>query len=557
MGRLQEALNVYLSLNAIDPGNTALAERILNIVYSELDYKLLLHICRHFLENKFNYAVTYEYLSKLYVDFGQLDNALRHIENALAIEPNNDKYIQERIILQYQNGLFEQVLEYEKYILNNDTSEAHKNIPLIYAKSLAESGRVSDARNFYVNLLRQSNSTDQLNIINEIALLHQEIELNPQQAKFLFSYILKRDPSNPIALSNMALHETNTFALDAYQKACQLLPDNPLVNLNYSYALLDDGQLEQGFELYENRIIVHRKYLSHRVKRLESLENKKIFLWAEQGLGDHIKWAWFYQYLQDICSEVSIQVDKRLVMLLQRSFPGIRFTGEEINTLIETENFETYDAEIMMASLGLYFSAKIIERQANFKSEEINQSYLSADNDRVSYWQKKITSLTKSRAIGVCWRSGLQSKLRYLHSLDANDIVEIFKDLDCSIVNLQYGTTQEEIEILRTGLGTRFIHFDEIDLKDDQDDLAALISATAAVFTGPTAVHDLSGAIGADTLCFVHYGANDFYSTYGKPFDFAYPNLKYIGQKHMLLSELLNYFQDQLIKRFNIVRRCS
>jgi len=132
--------------------------------------------------------------------------------------------------------------------------------------------------------------------------------------------------------------------------------------------------------------------------------------------------------------------------------------------------------------------------------------------------------------------------------MSVDEMIKIFHDIDCYVVNLQYSYSTRELDILSQSLGERFIHFPEIDLKDNMDDLAALLKSLDLVFTTPTAVHDLSGAIGVNTLCFVHFGANEYYSRFGKSYHFAYPMVEYIGQKNTTIENSNSYFKEKIIK---------
>ena len=551
-GRLNEALGIYLSVHAIAPENELLAERILTVAYADGDFKLVLEICHHYLSNNLEYAVTFDYLSRVYEDFDQYDNAIKHLDNALALDPDNEDYTQRLIILCYKDRQYQTVLSYAEYINSHDVSQAAKNIHIILARSYAEVGDLRAARSHYVKRLRDEKVLSRLDMINEIGLFHQNYEGNLDRAVFLFNYILRRDPTHIVALSNLALHSDKQFTLEAYRTAYEQQPDSDMVNYNYAFALLDDGQLEEGFKRYERRISLYQKYLSKRVSLPEDLTDKKIFVWKEQGLGDEIIWAWFYQYLGKLCAEVTVQVDKRLIPLMSRSYPEIRFVGEDNDTLVQVADFSGYDHEIMLASQGMFFADEIRQAQQAREANQIRAPFLKPDPERVAYWQQKLADHSARQAVGICWRSGLQAQLRHLNSMHVEQIADLFRDIDCDVVNLQYSVTDEELAVLRDVLGDRFIHFDELNLKDDQDDIAALCAATGQIFTGFTAVHELAGAVGAQVLCFIHFGANQHHYLYGKPFNFAYPTLEFVGQQETFLEDSQEYFKTMILERFEL-----
>jgi ADP-heptose:LPS heptosyltransferase len=66
-------------------------------------------------------------------------------------------------------------------------------------------------------------------------------------------------------------------------------------------------------------------------------------------------------------------------------------------------------------------------------------------------------------------------------------------------VNLQYGECGDELAALAERSGLLVHHFDDLDLKDDFEGLAALVAALDGVVTAATAVSSVAGALGRPT----------------------------------------------------------
>ena len=66
-------------------------------------------------------------------------------------------------------------------------------------------------------------------------------------------------------------------------------------------------------------------------------------------------------------------------------------------------------------------------------------------------------------------------------------------------VNLQYGETAEELSQINSKYGLHVEQIDEVDLFNDLDSLAALISACDIVVSIDNATVHLAGALGVDT----------------------------------------------------------
>ncbi len=545
----EEALSVYIELNKIDPTNINIVERMLLIFYARNDTKQVLTICQYFIQKELKYHIIYRYIAQVFSDIGNHSRAVDYMETAIVLnEVNNQEYINILIEFYFKNNDFEKITKLKDNIFTNEYSKLH--IKLIFAVSLAELGKISEARKQFCSLYIQEN--DRLSVLSQIALFHFNFENNLAKSNFINQYILNRDPLNVVALTNISMHESKAFALESYrkayqQKAYQQHHENPIIRMNYGYELIHSGQFELGYKLYESRIITYMPFLSGRLSYPEKLENNYIFIWREQGIADEIMNSWFFQFLSQSNIKHTIQIDERLLPLMNRSFPELTFTGLSNVDILAYEDLEKYDHEIALVSLAKYYTDKILKTQ-NAIEQGINQKpYLLTNQSRTEYWKGKLSKLTTRKTVGVCWRSGKQGKGRH-GFLTAQMTADLFSDLDCCIVNLQYSYTAEEAELLSSVLGDRFINFQEIDLKNDQDDLASLINALDFVFSATTAVYALAGAIGKKTYTFVYQRKNDDYIVFDKPYNMAFPSVEYWGENGKFPKYSLGYIKSHLEK---------
>ena len=73
---------------------------------------------------------------------------------------------------------------------------------------------------------------------------------------------------------------------------------------------------------------------------------------------------------------------------------------------------------------------------------------------------------------------------------------------DCIFVNLQYGECEDELQRIESEVGINILRWDDVDLKNNQEQLAALISCLNIVVTAGTAVLGISMALGTKTIVF-------------------------------------------------------
>jgi len=529
-----EALIIYEELNNLDPENIAIAERMLFICYKLKATKQVLTICYHFLEKKLYYPAIYDYMARFFYESGNLEKAIEYMNYALTLDEDNEEYKNRLIHHLYKNREFLAVLEFEQYI--NVTKSLPIGIKLVFANSLAGSGRIKDARNYFVSLLKAKE--DKHAVLGEVAHFHMSHELNPVKGRFVNNYILKREPENVQALTNLAIHSGDEISIPVYEKVLALCPDEPLFRMNYGHKLLTSGQLKKAFDFYESRVGMSQPYLAGRLRYPKDIKDKNIFVWREQGIGDQFIWSWLFRLLVEQNISATIHIEKRLLNLMQQSFPSLTFTGDDPIDVCYNVNFNEYDAEILTLSLGKYFIPEITTAQNEFEQGKYRKAHLFPDDKKADFWKQQINKFTDNKTVGVCWRSGVSGDMRDYSYLSAENIVEIFKDLQCTVVNLQYDYTDEEIELIHSTLGDRFINFSDLDLKDDQDNLAALISNLDLVFSVGTAVMALAGAVGANTLCAGGAG------TLGKPYNVMIPTVQGIVGPNSMRENTERYISE-------------
>jgi ADP-heptose:LPS heptosyltransferase len=102
--------------------------------------------------------------------------------------------------------------------------------------------------------------------------------------------------------------------------------------------------------------------------------------------------------------------------------------------------------------------------------------------------------------IGLAWRSLLLSKDRNHHYLLASDMAGLGRDIDADYWILQPHADDAEIKELRSA-GLR-VNVPKIDLKDDFEGQAALMSCLDAVVAPLTTTAELAGMVGAPVIIF-------------------------------------------------------
>ena len=252
---------------------------------------------------------------------------------------------------------------------------------------------------------------------------------------------------------------------------------NAHLNLAFSYLIL--GNFEQGWEKYESRRQIQQLEL-HKPKftqphwfGIESLKNKTILLYSEQGLGDTIQFCRYVTILSDLGAKVILQVQKPLARLLT-NLSGVS------QLIVEGSPLPEFDYHYPLLSLPLAFKTNLTNMPAA-------PHYLAADATQLKKWQTRLGPKIKPR-IGIVWSGNESPKNR---SIPLIDFVRVLSD------EFQFVSLQKEVrEVDRQLLQSRhdILHFGNEFL--DFADTAALCELVDIVVSIDTSVAHLAGAMG-------------------------------------------------------------
>ena len=299
-----------------------------------------------------------------------------------------------------------------------------------------------------------------------------------------------------LAQVHYRLDETSN-ALRYGKVAVLIAPDSEIVKANYGSYLLANGELEQGWDLFQNRVgrqAAADLYASN-LPDWDQCSAGSLTVLAEQGLGDELLFATCLRDLQEQTKEIAgldmhVQVDPRLISLFQRSFGGIDFEERGQKSAVR-------DHKLFMGDLAGMFRRTINQ----FPSDS---AFLQPDPVKQEEWRRWLTQVSNGRqTVGLCWRSGLRTVDRQKHYPAIEDLRPLLARKDICFVLLQYDECEDELLWARTKLNCEIHRPPGINLKDDLNDVAAILSELDQIVGGDTAVIALAGALGAEALCYV------------------------------------------------------
>ena len=306
------------------------------------------------------------------------------------------------------------------------------------------------------------------------------------------------DPEVPEAHFNLAIFYRDLGQLDAaiecFRKATRLNPNYAEAQRNLALALLLVGQFQEGWHLYVWRKHEQKTsaYYTCEHSWQPGQDRPKVLIVGEQGAGDQVMFASMLSAAQAYASELTVQTDPRLVPVLQRSLPTIRFID---HTHPAPEKFA--EKCLPMGSLGNHFG---LQRQEFIQRR---RQYLVADQSRTQSLRQSIAK-EGVKLCGISWNS-VRKDTGPSKSIALARLAPALALAGVRLVSLQYGDVSKEIRDLHRRTGIEVFCHPQIDNFYDLDGLVALINACDfVVSTSNTAAH-LAGALGKTTLLLLQH----------------------------------------------------
>lgn len=446
---------------------------------------------------------------------GDVTTALTCYETALRLMPENPGIANDLGRLSYRLNMVDLAEKFFRFFLSHRPGNA-------------------EAINNLASVLREKNDLD-----GAIALLQEAISANPQDASLwnaigtvvnargetanaalFYAEALKHGPDHMHALYNygnaLAVMGQIEEGLVYLKRALTLFTDPMNIytcKISLAFCYLALGDLDNGWAWYADRgkenTAEQITYVTDRPrwKAGMAVQGRRIFVSAEQGLGDEIMFA---TLLPDLIREVGpdghvgIAVEKRLVPLFEKAFPQCtvtrhhttKYKSKPVRLFPDIKTWDEWDDFALMAD----FFSRYRGRIEDFPTEN---AFLKPDPERVAYWKALLAGVNDKPKVGVLWKSAINHSRRNRYYSPFEQWQTVMAEPGIQFVNLQYGNTDAEMEEARAN-GLDIWTPPGIDLKNDLDDLSALCVALDGVMGHANATCNIAGAAGATVWLVTH-----------------------------------------------------
>lgn len=333
--------------------------------------------------------------------------------------------------------------------------------------------------------------------LKELSRFDEAITCYSEAIKFKSDYA---EPHNNIA--NIYTAQKKTIeALNLYDKAIGIDPSYAPSYWNKSLLKLLLGEYDEGWKLYEWRWRYGAKNLVRHIPAPlwlgnESLENKTIYIYSEQGLGDTIQFCRYIKLLANLGAKVIFEVQNPLIKTL-KNIEGVH------EVVAIGSSLPKVDFHCPLLSLPLAFKTLV-----DTIPDQI--PYIKPDTIKVEKWRQRLDK-NETLRVGLVWSGGFRPDQPELWQVNKrrNLDLQYLKKLNIKGINfysLQKGEPAEsEFKNLDSSSWDGPLIKNYVDELYDFSDTAALIENLDLVIAVDTSTAHMAAAMGKEVWLLNRY----------------------------------------------------
>jgi len=337
---------------------------------------------------------------------------------------------------------------------------------------------------------------------------------NIEAARHAFETAIMLEPGQIDALTNLAVMESRfgnfPRAIELFQQAIDALPESAAerrksLEFYKAFDHLRLGQLPIAWDLYESGFskLVPINAMRSPDRQFgdkprwsgQDLSSKTLLVWREQGIGDELRFAACLEDLKDKVGRLIFECSPRLSSAFSKAWPWVETRPETAYS--GTGVAQDFDFHIPVGSLMRFF-------RRNISDFSRSRAFVDPEPRLVAKFLGRLADCRKGKKlVGICWRSGLLTPTRNSEYTQVIDWSSLLQRDDVIFVNLQYGDSSAELQDVRRQLGVEILDWPDLNLKNDVDDVFALISCLDMVVTVRTTVNNMAGAVGTPCVLLI------------------------------------------------------
>jgi len=497
-GRLEDGEACFSKALEANPSNVEALNNLGNVRKEKGDILGAEALYQKALELRPHFAAASHNLGLLYLECRRLEDAMHFFQRSLSSEPD---YAEAHNNLGTALRMRGRLAEAEKHFraaisADPNLAEAYCGLgDVLQVRGMLDEAELSCKK----SLELRPKFADAMHNLATIAITRKKFET----AQSYCEAALQIAPDHIGALNHLGTlarwRADHLGAEVVFRRALAIDPDHAVTRFNLANILLLRENYTEGFELYESRLeafqrpctrsaALNAKLQSRTRWRGEPTGNKRLLVWAEQGLGDSLMMLRYLPLLSARgVGSFAVYCDDALRRVVQS-------LGAAQRVIVSDEEAEAVDFDVHcpIMSLPYVFGTGI-------DSVPDTSPYLRVPADLVSTWRARL-NLDK-RSVGLAWAGSrtLQEDARRSISLDRFTPFLSVKGIE--FISLQQGDTAVQWREFRD-LGSH-----HIEQCADLLDTAALIANLNLVISVDTAVAHLAGALGKPVWLLNRHGS--------------------------------------------------
>ena len=285
--------------------------------------------------------------------------------------------------------------------------------------------------------------------------------------------------------------------------------------------LLMGGRFEEGWRAFgeEGDRLTKIASLPHRAWRGESNEDRTLLIRGAEGVGEQLLYSQLFSRTRKRVRRLIVECDGRLLPVFTRTYADIEFVG-----WTTPPQKSLFGADIDMQCLPRDLGGLFIRAMDDIEGPPRN---LAGNPEGAAVARALRTRYPGKRLVGISWRSSSHAGGR--KSVPLTQWSEILSDPRAAFVNLQYGSTDSEIGLVRDRLGVNVVAPESVDMTDDIDRAMGLISGLDLVITVSNVTAHYAGNAGVP--CWVLVGKSPLWHWFtGRSDSPWYPSVRLYRQ---------------------------
>lgn len=474
---------------------------------------------------KSNYTNAYNNRGNVLKELKKYQEALSSYEYAISLNPRHaEAHYNRGVVLKELNRYQDAVESYTNaFSLKNDYVDAYNNcgnafITLkrledalaCFQKAIEINPNYAFAYNGQGNVLMELKRFDEALVSYEKAISLNSLSPFPhngmgnvlQELKRFDDAILGYEkvmslvPTSAGAYTNkgLAMQGLKNFdeALQNFDKAIELNPEMADPHWNKALLKILKGEYEEGWQLYEYRRYKQDLKGSYPIYEQplwlgqESIADKTLYIYPEQGLGDFIQFCRYVPLVENLGARVVLKVPNAL-------YATIKTMGLNARIVRNDEKVDEFDFHCPIMSLPLAFKTTV---------ETIPNKipYFFSDPFKRDYWQRKFAYASNSLKVGLVWSGSKDHKKDHDRSLRLEQLAPIL-DLPVTFYSMQKEVRQQDKITL-----SKFDHIQQYHEElNDFSDTAAMVDCLDLIISVDTSVAHLAGAMGKNVWILISY----------------------------------------------------